>query len=758
MFKKILLGSFFTICLSVLFAQSPGLIVRPATGHVSTILNPTDPLAYASATNAGFVNDDIAESKIPFTIVPPMIIEPTGDVATGPNGGFTDIVQTVDGSGFYIAKVGTNLLFRLRIGKIISGAKGYSVLIDTDGRMGNSGPAADPTYAAPTNSSNGNPGFEYEVVFRTGHAVTVYNVDNGSPVWVKDYPLSSHSQISVALTTDGNDADYFYDWFVELADIGNPTQIRLAATTVTSPTSALQGSRSDIYGIDDRNYASPSSAWEIFIKNQPQINISGTSIVVGATCTPAPVLNSPITIGNNINVTGSWTRLDETKSNTATITLYKNGVNIGTTTATSGIDWSISVGSIATNNVFYAMAQAAGESLCLQSNYISAGCSTIPAAPVISSSSSKGICGSMPIGSKVLIYQLNSGSATPVLLNSNDLNTTYPTTTTFQYFNCSGGSGNVTNGTYMIVTILNGCTSLPVYECVSNGSSTATPLVVNSISVPTLYPFHTSFTGTGATTGELLRLFINGIFINSLTASSTSFTFTGLSLKSGDIVRVMSHPASGCATLAAAVTVSCYTAPPSITTGSDGKLIVSATSVSGTSLYPGATVSLFKGTNTAVGTPATVSYSGTWSINVTGLTTSDVIYATQTFNSCTSAASVTAGVNSAATVCPSLTGSYTENNTSASGTLSSSFTGTVRLYIDDVLIGSTNVTTSTTWTISSFTSPLYAGGLLVVKSQASGQAESTNACAGSTATVTCTVPLTPSVTPSDQTIQFGQST
>jgi hypothetical protein len=235
---------------AIAFSQSPGLIVRPLPA-VTTTLNP-DGNGYSSQTGAGFTTDDIAQSEIPYKIVPPAITEPTGDLATGPSGGFTDIVKTVDNSGFYVYSDGTNIFFRLRIGGIISGSKGYSVLIDTDNKMGNSGSYADPNYVAPTNTSNGNPGFEYEVVLQTNFQIAVYSVDGsanpGSPAI---YSLNTNSQISVALSTDGNNPDYFYDWFVPLSAIGNPSSIRMAATTVTSPNSALQGSRSDIYGIDE---------------------------------------------------------------------------------------------------------------------------------------------------------------------------------------------------------------------------------------------------------------------------------------------------------------------------------------------------------------------------------------------------------------------------------------------------------------------------------------------------------------------------
>src|SRR4051812_27282831 len=126
-------------CIGTALAQSPGIIVRPAGGPYSTILNPAQN-GYTSKTTSGFSGADIgaAYSEIAYKVVPPVVTEPTGDLATGPSGGFTDIVKTVDNSGFYVYYDGTNILFRLRIGNVISGSKGYSILLDTDGKMGNS--------------------------------------------------------------------------------------------------------------------------------------------------------------------------------------------------------------------------------------------------------------------------------------------------------------------------------------------------------------------------------------------------------------------------------------------------------------------------------------------------------------------------------------------------------------------------------------------------------------------------------------------
>src|SRR4051794_2108804 len=98
------------------FSQSPGRIVRPVVSPYSSVLDPNQN-GFTSSSISGFSTNDISESEIPYKVVPPIITEPTGDLATGPSGGFTDIVKTVDNSGFYVYADGSNnILFRLRIG------------------------------------------------------------------------------------------------------------------------------------------------------------------------------------------------------------------------------------------------------------------------------------------------------------------------------------------------------------------------------------------------------------------------------------------------------------------------------------------------------------------------------------------------------------------------------------------------------------------------------------------------------------------
>jgi hypothetical protein len=78
----------------------------------------------------------------------------------GPDHNYSDFVPDGGNDGFYVFFDATNLLFRFRLGSVMPGSKGYSILLDTDGKFGASGPNADPNYQAATTGVNGNPGFE----------------------------------------------------------------------------------------------------------------------------------------------------------------------------------------------------------------------------------------------------------------------------------------------------------------------------------------------------------------------------------------------------------------------------------------------------------------------------------------------------------------------------------------------------------------------------------------------------------------------
>lgn len=758
------------------FSQSPGQIVRPAGGVGVTVLNPNGN-SYASATIAGFSSNDITESEVPFHIVPPAIIEPTGDLATGPSGGFTDIVRSVDGSGFYIYADGTNILFRLRIGNIISGSKGYSVLLDVDGKMGNSGPNADPDYTAPTNTTNGNPGFEYEVVLETNFQVAVFNINGtgnpGSPV--ATYTLNSNSQISAALSTDSNNPDYFYDWYVPLSAVGAPVSLRIAATTVSSPSSALQGSRSDIYGIDDAT-SGVANAWSTVVNAQPIITIASISSGgsgVGAVCTAPPALNSSIITGSNISVSGTWTRLDVSKPSNATITLYKNGTSVSTALVNSGSTWTITVPSIAAGDKFMAKALASGESQCLESNNITAGCSATPASPSISCASTKGITGTLPLGVTVNIYQVTTANSLPTTtqLSSGLVYTNNVADQTFNYFATNPQSGNACQGqnsiltsntTYMLVSNNNGCLSAPTFICITGASQNSWNLISsNMISLITpVYPYQTTINGSGVTSGQLLRLFINDQYVKSITATGNTFNFSSLVLQTGDAIKIYAQTSGACMTVSAAFLVSCYTQPPALITNSSGNLLTSATSIGGTSVSPGATINLSKGispSGVSIGT-ATANSSGAWTVNGLSLAVNEIYYATITTGGCTSPSSAAATVLGQTNICPAFgSAAYPDNITMLSGSITT-FSGTIRVYLDGTLIGSAALTTATTWSIpvnTTFSNTLYAGGILTVTSQSTGNAESSTC--NSSASISCMSPSQPAITPTSASINTGQN-
>lgn len=765
-------------------AQSPGLIVRPAGGKGPVTLNPNQDY-FTSATSAGFTTNDITQSEILYKVIKPLFPEPTGDLATGPSGGYSDIVKTVDNSGCYIYNDGTNLLFRLRIGGIVSGAKAYNILFDTDNKIGATGPSADPNYVAPTNSGNGNPGFEWEVAMETGSSgrVAVYNVDGIiNPTASPTYSLTTNSLISVALTRDGGDADYFYDFFVPLSALGitASTPIRIVVSTNTNPGSAFQGTRSDIYGINDANFPSTTDAWQYVAQNTPSFtlnDITSGGSGIGSECTAAPVVNSGIGAGSNVNITGTWTRLDATKVSPATIYVYKNGTLAGSTTCTSGSTWTYTISSVATGDVITAKAQASGESMCLVSNSVLV--STCSPANISSTSSAafgtcvnsaRGMAGTRTANAVIKIYKVLAGS-TPALfatdgtpVSPSTYNITYSTTTNWEYNGannggttdpCSGGANDIPDGSYYItVTEAGKCESAPIWgSCVGFTLSTALPTITQTA----IYPSTTSISGT-AVASSTVRLFVNGFLVSSTTATAGgAYSFSNLVFQTGDVINVRAQSTGQCISPAASLTATCFTSAPVINTDAQGYLVTGATTVTGTSSeVAGTTIRVYASPSTLVGT-TTVQAGGTWSATVTALVGGTSYYATAQNGTCSvSANSSSATARSQTTVCPTITGTYGDAATSVSGTLPSSFTGTVYLYQDGAQIGSVAVTSATTWIINiSASNPLYAGGVLTVGAQATSS--TLNKSCGSTTTVTCSSPTTPSISPTSSTITVGQT-
>ena len=272
---------------------TPGRLFRTAVNN--TQLDPNGD-GWVSATTNGFSNlpDILDESQEFETEWEPLWhyeMEPNSDLQTGSDCGPTEIVDNPNLSeraGYWkvIDPDGTSatgdelLLFRIRINSDPNNAAyGYSFLLDTDRKFGTSGIDADP------NAMPGNPGFEFEILFASGNAGGVYvNKVDG---------IAAHNQITVYQSyADGvNDqrsyarfsncapsTPIFIDFFVAFADFGaevqSNTPLRLLFATASSANSALNGSASDIGGINDANYPDDDAIFEAFISAVPVIQFS----------------------------------------------------------------------------------------------------------------------------------------------------------------------------------------------------------------------------------------------------------------------------------------------------------------------------------------------------------------------------------------------------------------------------------------------------------------------------------------------------
>jgi len=732
-----------------LSAQQPGKIIVPSSGYASTPLNPNGD-GYTSKTSAGFINNDIAESEIPYKLVTAFIPEPTGDLARGPSGSFSDIVGSIDGSGLYVFNDGTNILFRMRIGGYISGSKGYCVLIDTDQKFGSSGADADPNFIAGTTGVSGNPGFELEVTLETNFRVAVYNVDGTtSPILLSSYPVSSNSIISVAKSTDSNDPDYYFDFYVPITALGLApgTAIRMVPATTMSPASSIGGPASDKYVPDNIIYQPPAKL--------DSLTLSGGGFQ--PSCTAAPTITSTM-VGTNVSVSGTWTRALSTKPSTATIKLYKNSALIGTTTCTTGSTWTIAGLTLVAGDTVYAMAQAAGESMCFKSdNIILVGCSIASQTTTTglgwTCATKRGFSGTRPSGASIRIYLRASTGTT---LYADDASTTYlvtyPTATTWYYDGANGNGGSdpctagpfdINNGSYSITAQLSGfCESAFVSNCLGL-TQTATPTITQT----NLYPTNTIVSGT-ATASSLVNLYINNNLITTMTATAGgSYSFSGLTLLSGDIIRTSAIASGQCISNSATVTVGCITSSlPIITTDNNGYLQIGATIITGTSSEAAGTVVTVYKNAVSIGT-TTVQSNGTWSLTYT-IVSGNYSVSQQTGTCLASATSSPVSALANSTICPTITGTYNQYSTTVTGTLSGSFTGNLKLYVDSVMIKSTAVTGATTFSFSinnDYSDKIYPGSKIYVTAQEAGKLEGA-VCPNNIQTVLCAAPSAPNVT------------
>ncbi|RYE22491.1 MAG: T9SS type A sorting domain-containing protein [Sphingobacteriales bacterium] len=729
-------------------AQIRGLITQPATTSGQAVLDPNKD-GYVSSVKTGFSANDVAESEIPYKAIPQLISDPTADLGPGPDCGFTDFVDVTSGTtkqaiSMYV-DANNNMMFRFRLGSASPNSKGYSVLIDTDNKFGNTGPNADPNYTST------NPGFEIELVLRTNFGVDVNDVDGKSaPVTKTTLSYNGYSQKSVAYSMNCGDYDYFYDFYVPIATITTyfpsfnvNSSIRLVGTTVIAPKSALLGPISDLGGVNDVTYNNNSAAaWSALMNYSVPTALSGiqggSSFSAGRS--DIPTISTPIA-SNSPSISGTSTEAAGT-----TIDVYKNGVFLKTTTVVSGTGtntWSISTTglTLAAGDKITAFATntAASESISLSSTEVIVGGTTCSAAPTLNCSSDKGIIVNGPTGSAtgtiINIYRLSTSGPQLISSGATDATGTYSYKCNDKFQNCNSGQACVVDGTYYFTATEAGkCESVPSAYLVNGGCTNTTAPTISVLTTSAL-------SGTTGTAGQTILVSVNNVYYGSTTASSTgAWSYSGFSATAGQTVSVrgisnvtttvkgVTTVSSTCATNEATATITVAAAAPVITSS----ITTSTTSISGTSTEADGSIITVYNNGTAIGT-ATV-FGGVWTLNAPvggfSLASGNAITAkvTTATNKTISDASNSVTVTSATARIPVITSPVKESATTISGTSTSPVGTVIKLYLDGDLIGTATVAFGAggnTWSVTTIDPAykLYPGGSLTATATETGLAE-----------------------------------
>ncbi len=777
---------------NLVISQVPGFINRQATNIAGrAVLDPNGD-GYSSILTSGFGSNDVINSEVPYKGVRSYSIEPYGDLRRGPNHAYSDFVHDSSGIGFYTYfTAAQQVLFRFRLGSIMPGSKGYSVLMDTDGKFGATGANADPNYIASTTGTNGNPGFEIEIVLETNFRISIYNVDGtSSPVVVKQYTnWQDMSQVSIAATNDNGDPDFYMDFYIPFSDLQavpfnltTASPIRMTATTVMKPGAAIGGPRSDIYGVANDDY-------EDFINGQPACPIFNTvTSCPTAMCTSAALVNSPLSTGT-VNISGTWTKsVLNGALGTANITVYKNAIVAGTVNnVVSGTGWTLNNITLINGDIITAKSVATGETMCLTSNAVVASTcnsSNRPASPILGCySGSKGINGSnYSTGLTIHVDNMTRSVFDNHVNNSTTLFGAISGSNWVFSGGCSTGAP-LTSGSYKIYYTDNvtGCVSLPAYFCAAgNGmNALAGSLAVPTISTPSNAVFTTATTSIIGSTdaNALVKLYVNGTNTKTTTAAAGGgFTFSSLNLLNGQQLYITVELNTGtvgtskCANQTGLFTVSCYSQPPLINSDNNNQ-VTAGLPVTGTSVDPaGTTIRVYNSAGNILLATTTVQVNGSWSTGNAGTLPAvyNAINATSYYANAQNggcAVSNNSPVVAAAAVtpigrCGTITGPVAAGVAGISGTLTGSFTTTtVNLYLDGEFIGTTT-TNGTGWgpilVNSSANNTLFSNGVLSI-----GIREGSNqevACPGSKTTILCTpTPVAPIFTPTNSTITQNQN-
>jgi hypothetical protein len=736
--KKLILLFLIGFNASLAFSQTKGLIIKQATGAGKAILDP-DGNGLISKSRFGFQQNDEAESEIPFIRLVSPWQEPVNDLSKGPSCGFTDFVESSSrfNSSYYFlqnwvdpnnpSNRDTLLLFRFRLGSYAPNSKGYSILIDTDGRFGTIGSNADP------NAVPGNPGFEVEILLATNFGVQLYNVDGvGNPGTspLVQLPFSQYCQQSIALSQNCNSNDYFYDFYIPFSVIQSfipqftpRTPIRMVASTVTNPHSALRNNGSgisDVSGINDALYGGNfERLFNDYLAKVPSVSLNSNSSGTPPTRADAPTVNGPVfSTSTSINGTTAAT------GDTTIIRIYRNGSFISSGW-TVGSSWTVSgISGLRFNDGLTATATPKGFSESLHSNELKVltGCSA-EGLFSINCNGNKGFGGSstnIPMGTYVFIYKdhyLGNPMATVITqAMSNNFTWLYKCDGNQQDQNCNSGAcpQNLT-GQYW-VKANDGCAPNPLSVCAGNAVSSTFNLPANI----TIYT--TSIQSSNIPANTSLMMYLNRTFYAaSLTGTLQIQTGT---FKTGDTLEFRFVEPNKCASSIVTRIISNQTEAPVF----NNNLVAGAFLVSGYSNEPAGT-KIYIQRNGATIDSSTVNGQGFWAkILSTAVVASQVYTAT----AITAGKTLSPTSNSATVLtrpsAPTVTGSYNESSVSVTGTVPSGTANgsIVYVYVDGMLMDSV-VTSGTAWTLSGLREgDLYAGGRITATLRLTNSGESSH--------------------------------
>ncbi|MBS1542731.1 MAG: tandem-95 repeat protein [Bacteroidetes bacterium] len=344
-----------------------GKIIKPAT---TTVMDPNgDGFVSKSSTgfsNKGFNGYYVKEFEIPMFGIP--IVgngEAAADNQVGPKCGITDITLDSLGYGAYaVLDKSDNMIFRFRIGTDNPSVESYTILIDTDGKIGTDDP----------NQTPNNPGFEIDITLikNSNKGVYIYNIDGieSCPTALRNYSFDSNFQIAIADVVTCSDPDYFYDFYVpfqalqDLFGITKNTELRFVALTNVSATCAMSGKISDVGGVDDALYNGCNTcAFIDLATNQCPTslnNLCETCVGFQTGVTPKPTINTPVKAGeytvSGTAVPSATVFVDLLDANRVLIQ------SLSTTTASSGCtacSWSVTFSSpLVSTNIVSARAKS----------------------------------------------------------------------------------------------------------------------------------------------------------------------------------------------------------------------------------------------------------------------------------------------------------------------------------------------------------------------------------------------------------------